>query len=602
MKLNKILRIGSIVLAGIISALCIVFIILAAVAPSGSDDAKATILDIPSGLVYDAEDAAFEWNAVKGADGYVLKLNGTEKRTAENRYALGADEFGSFTAQVKAKGKGNTADSSYSASVTGTRVRPILPLQKPTGLSYGGGLLSWNAVDGAVSYVVTVGEMQFTTTEAYYLLPATVSGESVAKVQAVGDGVLFSNSPYSDAFLFMVTDPTVKTLEKPAFFRFDKENKLLKWSKPSGATGYVLTVNGGEPIVLNAYATQYAWSDSTEFTAAIYATDGETVGEVAEISVSDTVQEISTETQLLDIQPNGSYKLTADIALSKPWMPVDFYGSFDGNGKTVSGLHIRTAAEYAGFFGAVIDAEIKGLTLVGATIEAERQSGLGQLGVLCGRLENSTVENCKVSATVTAIYYTAGGFIGSVAEGNATVVGCFADVVMAVTGGGYAGGFIGEINTNGACVEKCGVTGSIEAEFSVGGFVGYVGYGKIKNCYTATALSLHKDGNAVGGFIATLQGRNVSVTACYSACTVSYKGDGAAAGFAAIAPGGSYGGDIFSACYYDSILYKLNGNSVGNSGSANGITATATMKDGETLNGFDGEVWLFEDGKYPILK
>ena len=603
MKRNKILRIALFAVAGLLCAVSILFIVLAATAPTGKDDGDtATVLDIPTGLAY--ADGAFTWNTVKGASGYVLKLNGTENQTEKNRYELGADEYGELTAQVKAKGSGNAYDSSYSATVSAVRKQPVLPLQSPTGLSYGGGLLSWTGVDGAVSYEIAIGDRAFTTVETYYLLPSDISGECIARVKAVGDGTTSSDSLYSAEFSFTVTDTTVKSLHAPAFFRFDKESKTFRWEKVVGADGYVLTIDGGEPIPFNAYATQYEWTGATaSFSATLTAKKGEKVGEPSNLTVSDAVKEISTEEELFAIQPNGDYKLVADIRLTKTWQPIDFYGTFDGNGKTLSGLRVRSAAEFVGFFGAVIDAEVKGLTLADVAIEAERQSGLGQIGMLCGRVENSVIENCKVSGTLMAIHYTAGGLIGSVADGeSARVSGCFAQCALTVTGGGYAGGLIGEIRINTASIQASYATGSVNAEFAAGGFVGYVGYGKIENCYANMEITLHKDGNAVGGFIAVLQGHNASVTACYSASKVTYGGDGAAAGFVGIAPGGDYGGNIFTNCYYDSTAYTLNGNAVGNSGSAKGIEATAELKNGVNLNGFDSDVWLFEDGEYPVLK
>ena len=604
MKSNKILRIVLLAVAGALCAVSLLFIVLASTAPTGKDDGdgKTTVLDIPSGLAY--TDGAFTWNTVKGASGYVLKLNGTENQTQENRYELGDGEYGELTAYVKALGGGNVYDSSYSAAVKATRIRPVLPLDRPTGLSFGGGLLSWNAVDGATSYEIVIDESVFTTTETYYLLPSSVSGDCVAKVKAIGDGAATSDSVYSDAFSFTVVNTTVNTVKAPAFFRFDKEKKLFTWKKADGADGYVLTIDNGTPIEIGAYATQYAWSDATAaFTASLAVKDGDQVGESSAVTVFEGVKEISTEEEFFAIQPNGDYKLVSDITLTKAWKPIDFYGSFDGNGKTVSGLRVRSAAEYVGLFGAVIDAQIKDLTLLNAEIEAERQSGLGQLGTLCGRLENSVIENCSVSSAVTAIHYTAGGLIGSVADGDvATVSGCSADVEMTVTGGGYAGGLIGEIRINTATVRASSATGSIFAEFAAGGFVGYVGYGKIENCYAKVSLSLHQDGNAIGGFIAVLQGHNASVTACYSACTATYAGDGAAAGFVAIAPGGDYGGNVFKNCYYDSTAYTLNSNAVGNAGNGNGIAATAELQKGVLPSGFSADIWTAENGEYPVLK
>jgi len=80
------------------------------------------------------------------------------------------------------------------------------------------------------------------------------------------------------------------------------------------------------------------------------------------------------------------------------WTPIGtkanmFAGSFDGKGKAISNLKI-TEGSYIGLFGYVGDAEIKGITIVGAQV-----SGSERVGSLIGRIAgNAVVSNCTVDA------------------------------------------------------------------------------------------------------------------------------------------------------------------------------------------------------------
>lgn len=105
-------------------------------------------------------------------------------------------------------------------------------------------------------------------------------------------------------------------------------------------------------------------------------------------------------------------KLVDDIYLGgKSWTPIGtvvsvpsvaFYGTFDGNGKTIHDLNASDSTPKwatAGLFGSLVSATIKDLTIENAVVKSNHYAG-----VICGYSEGeSTIQNCKVSnATVTS--------------------------------------------------------------------------------------------------------------------------------------------------------------------------------------------------------
>ncbi len=166
------------------------------------------------------------------------------------------------------------------------------------------------------------------------------------------------------------------------------------------------------------------------------------------------------------------FKLTTDIVLNEgniggcngvinggwvEWEPIgwhaeasqSFNGYFDGGFHTVSGIFIN-GGETKGFFGSVIDGEVKNLAVTNSYIHANRIAG----GISAWNTA-STISNCWSSATVVADRGRAGGIVGyntsSVAV-LATVENCYnAGLVRAFSL--YAGGIVGE-NFGGA-VKHC---------------------------------------------------------------------------------------------------------------------------------------------------
>ena len=150
-----------------------------------------------------------------------------------------------------------------------------------------------------------------------------------------------------------------------------------------------------------------------------------------------------------------------------------FYGVFDGQGHTISGLYINKAdKDRQGLFGDTNT--IAGCMVRNVILEDADVTGRDYVGAVCG-YSNST-KNCSVSGTVNGRDYV-GGVSGWISSGSEYTYSS-ADV----TGRNYVGGLFGGKQLN---MGTCCATGTVTGEDYVGGLVGSAQTGKtIINSYT----------------------------------------------------------------------------------------------------------------------
>lgn len=155
--------------------------------------------------------------------------------------------------------------------------------------------------------------------------------------------------------------------------------------------------------------------------------------------------------------------------------PLGFKGTFDGDGKTISGLYFNDSEE-------------------------------GEIALFGCIAVGGTLKNLHVQGNITAYWYSA----GLVANNWGTVSGC--TFTGSVTTDSYgAGGIVG---SNGGTVIGCSNSGTINSENGEsGGVVGYMGGGNIKACYNTGTMK----GNVKGGIVGEINyaGGNVTIDACY---------------------------------------------------------------------------------------
>ena len=216
--------------------------------------------------------------------------------------------------------------------------------------------------------------------------------------------------------------------------------------------------------------------------------------------------------------------LTADANLGgEEWMPIGngtrnsagytgnaFKGTFDGNGKTISGLKIseRSGKAAAGLFGVLDGGTVKNVTLnvdidVAAT---HNESAAGCVGLLTN---NGIVENVTVNGSVKS-EKAAAGIVSRVLK-SGTVRNCHNHAT--VSGTSYnIGGIVGAAyyDNEGMTIEGCTNDGAISGTYAVGGIAG-LSVAAVKNCSNSATVT--GNGTSVGGVIGEQQNAG-SITGC----------------------------------------------------------------------------------------
>jgi len=293
-----------------------------------------------------------------------------------------------------------------------------------------------------------------------------------------------------------------------------------------------------------------------------------------------------------DVYGNKAYKLMNDLDFSKEksnWTPIGntatatFKGSFDGNGKTISNMHIGSIGNsyyypdtlrYAGFFGTIDGAEIKNLSIAWNQIIDGKSPGDYYVGGIAA-YGSGTITNCNSSGYITGDDFeydgrcTVGGIIG---YGTITTVitnchfnsGSVSYYSSFGTPAGYAGGIAGHII---GTISNCYSTGATGHTIKyAGGIAGY-SIGSITNCYSTNVVYPWQPNTLSGG----IAGYNVgSIVNCYSVGNINGIYSGGIAG---------QGSDITN-CYASGVILGFEGSSsstlpISYTGYAGGIAATA---------------------------
>ena len=281
-------------------------------------------------------------------------------------------------------------------------------------------------------------------------------------------------------------------------------------------------------------------------------------------TLSGGVYQIGTASELIwfaNAVNSGSQsikgKLTADIQLNtagstaNKWTPIGtqespFCGTFDGDGHTVSGVYVDSGIDCAGFFGSVVmpseyneDSDVPEKMTSEFVLQHTRTSiknikitnaeihGGYSVGGLVGYAENLGISYCSFDGKVYGTGNSVGGIVGwsyyytvinqcfstgsvsggqriggitGYANGNTVVVKNYSS--MAVSGKLNVGGIGGTLS--GAFLEGCFFLGSVSAEDTVGGLVGYALFSTICDAYAIAPVT--STGKEVGGAIGSVYG------------------------------------------------------------------------------------------------
>lgn len=225
--------------------------------------------------------------------------------------------------------------------------------------------------------------------------------------------------------------------------------------------------------------------------------------------------------------PTGSYILMNDIDMSGiDWKPLDFYGVFDGNGKSILNLNITTTSNgtrttydgnykeydtsFAGFFGVLENASVMNLSLLGIHADVDSDNPCF-VGTIAGWADGSNISGCTIEGyaglDVNAKMFGVGGIVGY--GGNGAIKNTNADVTLVVIdldkenrdeeflGGGYSAGNLDvdnvKVNIKGYCsdhgyVHNGGLVGMYAPYPSGNPYEGY-----IKNTYVEGFITFFED-------------------------------------------------------------------------------------------------------------
>ena len=228
------------------------------------------------------------------------------------------------------------------------------------------------------------------------------------------------------------------------------------------------------------------------------------------------------------------------------WTPIGrgggsgFSAVFEGNGRAIDSLYVKTTDENAGLFSVIAE----GGTVRNVRLESVNVSGRAQVGGLAGQ-SSGTISDVRVTGTVTG-RNAVGGLVG-------------------------ASGATGVIGDSHAAASVTGTTQRSDGGRDVGGLVG-VNRGEVRGSYATGSVSGRA--NNTGGLIGILE-VDSSIVASYASGPVS--------------SGGSYVGGLVGSSWGDVTASYAVGSVVAGGGNAGGLvghrgagTVTASYWDRET--------------------
>ena len=233
------------------------------------------------------------------------------------------------------------------------------------------------------------------------------------------------------------------------------------------------------------------------------------------------------------------------------WEPIgkndyvyQYWGTFDGNGKTITNLYINASQNNVGLFGYTYKGTIKNLTFEYANVT---NTGVFT-GILVGYPDASNLRNIKISntcqikggketggiagdfdgnayncvnyATVQG-NYRVGGLFGYCSNKKSSITTCanYGNVTATSTdAGGLVGYFIS------GTIQDCANYGDVKGTERVAGMAGYVSKGKIQNVFNYGNISATNSTDAGMAFGNSDNGTTEGMVAYYSGAKLNANG------------------------------------------------------------------------------
>ena len=238
------------------------------------------------------------------------------------------------------------------------------------------------------------------------------------------------------------------------------------------------------------------------------------------------------------------------------WEPIgkndygyQYWGTFDGNGKTITNLYINASQNNVGLFGYTSEGTIKNLTfeyanvtntgvftgiLVGYATGFANTSKLQNIkisntcqmkggketGGIAGELRYANAYNCVNYSTVQG-NYRVGGLFGYCSNKESSITTCanYGNVTATSTD---AGGLVG--NFASGTIQDCANYGNVKGTEYVAGMAGYVSNGKIQNVFNYGNISATNSTDAGMAFGNSYNGTTEGMVAYYSGAKLNANG------------------------------------------------------------------------------
>ncbi|MGI6392324.1 MAG: GLUG motif-containing protein [Candidatus Izemoplasmatales bacterium] len=559
------------------------------------------------------------WDEVLCASGYVIKVNGVEIVLEDNEYNIDIATSKTINVRAICPSDSYIINSDFTVDfVTKTR------LQTPSGIRYEEGRLVWDAVANADGYRLTIGASSYQVAINVFTDVSAYRGEETVTVTAKNTLGLYLDSIAASAII----DFPIQRLPKVTGIEVSGNN--LRFEGSAGATVYDIYYGGNyfATITETTYLIPPSiMADPDSYLQVVAKADGFHDSPLSE-KVFVNYELISTEAELIAMTAGGHYVLANDIALTAPWIPLDFSGSLNGNDFEISNIVISDAYQNTGLFGVLNEATITNLNLNGDinfisglfavnvgslagtitsseianvsarfTINAASHNGVGTVGGLVGLLENTNLYRSHFAGEITTANMTTGGLIGKAQNPLASSSVHQSSVTAAIfSSGGLespAGGFIGVMNNNYLSISEAMARVEVVGANTVGGFVGRLDFGHISDSYAiGTVEATNTEFVSLGGFIGMLVGYNATVVNILSAVDVVdplgnievYAG-----GFTGLTPGGSYA-LMYDNCHYQSLANPIDRIGNAETGRGDGIALLVGLED---ISGFSPSIWDF---------
>ncbi|MCL2480446.1 MAG: hypothetical protein FWF38_01900 [Spirochaetaceae bacterium] len=362
----------------------------------------------------------------------------------------------------------------------------------------------------------------------------------------------------------------------------------------SGDIGSTITVSV-------SYSDNYG-SITSAPTASVITPGNGTMGDPFKVYNIETLQKVGSNTDGWTL--SAYYKQIADIDLNSisNWDPIGtsgtpFTGNYDGNNKTISNLKINSPGyDDQGLFGFTdVSAVLKNIVLNNINI-----TGKDNIGGVVGR-NSGKVQNSSVSGTVKG-NNEIGGIAGVNRLGDSIIEDCyFISGTITSTGDWDAGGIAG--SNSGGLIQRCHVTGNVNAVDGAGGVTGVQNRGAVmRECsFTDGTVTVNSGSGTAGGLVAWNGSGATSdytpgiIENCYASGNVSGNIVGGIAGR------NQNNGSIIENSYYAG--GTLEGNTVGGIAGRNRMNglirncySITGILDGGVVGGIVGSNYYYTEG------